>query len=329
MSRVRAIMRFKVVLVILTAAAAVRCEETPTEVSGPYVPPAVKGEDGRRLLWKPRGSYENPEEYQCYEPDFSREGNKAVVSYRNGQWGRDGRIAILDLSTRELKEIVVGNSGVRPDWSPTGDWIAYQSNKESKPYIWLTRPDGTENHRLEFEWAYRPNWGPDGRRLYFLLDSTDHLRLDAVYYDFPEEKLVRLHHSEEYGHRSVVPSPGGEYVALNLFNDRKTRTDVVLAFIRTDRRGFTVSWPGVPGAVGWPVDWAPGGTFVIVSYYQPLSHGQELWTYEVKSAAVRQLTMRPLDKKLDYCYYGASWGPNGDIVLATNQGWLYLIKAPE
>jgi dipeptidyl aminopeptidase/acylaminoacyl peptidase len=322
-------MNLRLALIGLVAAAAY-CAEIYTDSAGPYIPPPVQGDDGRRLLWKPKGTYENPEEYQCYEPDFSPDGRKVVASYRNGEFGRDGRVAILDLASGELKQIVIGNSAKRPDWSPTGEWIAYQSDNPSYigRTIWIVRPDGTENHRLKFNWAYCPKWGPEGRRLYFLLHSLDHRRLDAVYYDFTEEKLFRLHYSDEYGHRAAVPSPDGEQVALNLFNSRKVPTDIILAFVKADGTGFNIVWRGLASEAGWPVEWSPGGRFIIVSYDLPLSYGQALWTYDVTTAAVGQLTMCP--PKLNFQnHYGASWGPNGDIVFATDHGWLYLIKAPE
>ncbi|NIT35604.1 MAG: hypothetical protein GTN49_03745 [candidate division Zixibacteria bacterium] len=72
------------------------CEDVPTyTLPGPYVPPPVKGDDGRRLLWEP-----GPMEAQCYEPSFSPDGLKVVVSYRYGFFARAAELAILDLRRR-------------------------------------------------------------------------------------------------------------------------------------------------------------------------------------------------------------------------------------
>jgi hypothetical protein len=98
----------------------VSCEDVPTStLPGPYVPPPVKGEDGRRLIWEPE-----PGEAQCYDPCFSADGKSVVVSYRYGYLNREADLAVLNLDTGELEVIVRGNCAKYPSWSPKGEWIA-------------------------------------------------------------------------------------------------------------------------------------------------------------------------------------------------------------
>jgi len=160
-------MKYKFIIAAALVAATVRCEDAATEISGPYVPPQVKGDDGRRLIWEPEPNAPK----QPYEPDFSPDGMKVVVSYRNGIFGRDADVAILDLTTRELKVIIEGNSAKRPQWSPTGEWIAYESQHPGHSRtLWVVRPDGTDNHMVDLgNYArYVPHWGPAGDRIYFV-----------------------------------------------------------------------------------------------------------------------------------------------------------------
>ena len=56
-----------------------------------------------------------------------------------------------------------------PQWSPTGEWIAFVSNRTGKKNVWLIRPDGGEAVQLTESKSdvssYK--WSPDGRSLAF------------------------------------------------------------------------------------------------------------------------------------------------------------------
>jgi Tol biopolymer transport system component len=325
----------KVALIAFSLAAVVNCEEAPAETEGPYVPPQVRGDDGRRLLWKPKGTRENPEEKQCYEPDFSPDGTKVVASYRDGIFGRDADIAILDLKTGEFKVVLEGNSAKRPRWSPTGEWIAYESQHPAhSSTLWLVRPDGSENQKLELgiNEVYVPYWGPNGDKIYFVGHYVRREPLYALWYDLRTKELGVLRKPEgELHHNVAVPSPGGDKVALGLMERSGQHGHVVLALVDADGAGFRVLWSEINenrAGVGNPRDWSPDGKYVLIRYEPPHGTGTSLWTYELKTRAVRQLTMCPPDEDVQIVPRG-SWGPNGDIVFATVDGWLYLIKAPE
>lgn len=330
------VIRHKSFIIAVLAAATVRCEDAATEVSGPYVPPQVRGDDGRRLVWEPGA--EDPK--QPYEPDFSPDGTKVVVSYRNGIWGRDADIAILDLATRELKVILGGNSAVRPQWSPDGEWIAYQSNHPSHfgCTLWKVRKDGSENQKLELgtDWGYLPYWSPSADKIFFVGHYVPREPMYALWYDLEAKELGVLRKPvNEFHHNMAAPSPLGDKVALGLMARegyvKHAVKNVVLAFINTDGSDFKVVWAEPADAApepGEPRDWSPDGKYVLLRFEPSLGTGNSLWTYEVKTGVVRQLTMCPPEREYDHVMYG-SWGPNGDIVFGTDEGWLYLIKAPK
>ncbi len=325
-------------LFAVLAAAAVRCEDVATEVSGPYVPPQVKGDDGRRLVWKPKDEYEK----QCYEPDFSPDGTKVVASYRDGVFGVDGDLAILDLKTGEFKLILEGNFATRPQWSPNAEWIVYECKNPGRPgrRIWLVKSDGSDNQKISLgdKARYVPYWGPGGDRIYFVGHYAEGREpLYALWYDLETKELGVLRKPvNEFNHNIAVPSPGGDKVALGLMarygRVKHTVEFVVLAFIDADGTDFEVIWSepyeGRAGA-GGPRDWSPDGKYVLFSYGPSVGTGTTLWTYEVDNGVVGQLTMCPPEKGRENSARGYSWGPNGDIVFATDDGWLYLIKAPE
>ncbi|HUV87378.1 MAG TPA: hypothetical protein VMX79_09720, partial [bacterium] len=302
----------------------VSCEDEPAStLPGPYVPPPVKGDDGRRLLWEPRGV-----EPQCYEPSFSPDGTKVVVSYRFGIFARAADLAILDLTTGKIKVIVEGNCAKRPTWSPTGEWVAYMSDRESARYIWLCRPDGSEHHRLEFKNAFTPRWGPNGDKVYFSY-AYEPRKGYGVYYDLNEGKLGVLYRDPLLKVGPPLPSPGGEKIAFYLFDNLKHYKDINLALINVNGTGFEVIWPaGIERFWAGALAWSPGGKYILMGYGYPRSGVGELGTYELKTGIFRPLTMCPPRLEYEKIRY-ASWGPNGDIVFDNHKGRLFLIKAPE
>ena len=305
--------------------AALSCEDVPTStLPGPYVPPPVKGDDGRRLAWEP-----GPNEAQCYEPSFSPDGMKVVVSYRYGIFARPADLAILDLTTGKIKVIVEGNCARRPTWSPTGEWVAYQGYRESAPYIWLCRPDGSDHHRLDFKWAWTPRWGPRGNKVYFACDVNPREKEYGVYYDLNERKLHILYRNPLLNVGPPLPAPGGGKIAFYLFDNLQHYKDINLALINDDSTGFEVLWPaGTPRWWAGALAWSPNGKYILMGYGYPGSGVGELGTYELKTGIFRPVTMCPARLEYEKILY-ASWGPDGDILFGNHKGRLFMIKEPE
>jgi len=314
---------------VLLAILVVQCAEVPTAAVGPYIPAEVKGDDGRRILWEPKPG----EKQKCSEADFSPDGTKVVVRYWDGESTGGADLAILDVAAGAFKVIVKGNYPRQPRWSPTGEWIAYQSTTPGQGIpFWLVRPDGSDNHKLDLgiTSAYVPYWGPEGDKIYFVGLYEPSEPLYALYYDLKENRTKVLRKPKDLHHNAVVPSPGGEKIALGLMPRYSAAGNIVLALINADGTGFEGIWPGNDDA-GGPLDWSPDGEYVLLHYESLHNSGSLLWTYELKTGAVRQLTMCPPD--VAYENIGsASWGPSGDIVFNTQNdpdGRLYVIKGPE
>ncbi len=57
-----------------------------------------------------------------------------------------------------------------PVWSPTGEWIAFVSERTGNDEIWIIHPDGTGLKQLThntWEWDKHPSWSPDGKQIVF------------------------------------------------------------------------------------------------------------------------------------------------------------------
>jgi Tol biopolymer transport system component/imidazolonepropionase-like amidohydrolase len=62
----------------------------------------------------------------------------------------------------------------QPDWSPAGDRIAFQSNRDGLIHIWTIKPDGSDARQITsgpFE-DREPHWSPDGKRIAFSSDRS-------------------------------------------------------------------------------------------------------------------------------------------------------------
>jgi len=79
----------------------------------------------------------------------------------------------------------------RPDWSPKGDLIAFQSFKGGTFHIWLMKPDGTGLHQLTDGHGddRDPRFSPDGTRVAFSSDRAFQGNYDIWVADVATGKL--------------------------------------------------------------------------------------------------------------------------------------------
>jgi Tol biopolymer transport system component len=86
----------------------------------------------------------------------------------------------------------------RPDWSPRGDWVAFQSYKGGTFHIWLMKPDGsglrqlTDGHGDDRE----PRFSPDGTKVAFSSDRAFKGSYDIWVADVATGKLTQWTSSE-------------------------------------------------------------------------------------------------------------------------------------
>lgn len=76
-------------------------------------------------------------------------------------------IDLYDFAQAESSRVVEGAHIGLPVWSPTGEWVAYEADREDGRAIYIVRPDGSDGRmvsRLD-EWNRFPAWSPDGRKL--------------------------------------------------------------------------------------------------------------------------------------------------------------------
>ncbi|TKB71980.1 MAG: hypothetical protein E8D45_11450 [Nitrospira sp.] len=75
------------------------------------------------------------------------------------------RLAVLDQATNVSQQLTVHASGdLSPSWSPTGQDLAFTSDRSGRPQVYLMSADGSHVRRLTYEGDYNaaPAWSPTG-----------------------------------------------------------------------------------------------------------------------------------------------------------------------
>ena len=102
-----------------------------------------------------------------YDPMWSKKDN--LIYYA----GYTSEIFAADSSgTRLLKLTTAENSHTRPQPSPNGSTIIFQSTPpypaQSIPSIWSINSDGSNQYKISPDWSEGFSWRPDGKEIIFV-----------------------------------------------------------------------------------------------------------------------------------------------------------------
>jgi Tol biopolymer transport system component len=165
-----------------------------------------------------------------------------------------------------------------PVWSPEGEWIVFQSDRDGESELYVVRPDGSGMRRLtdlptDDVGGYSPVWSPDGSTI--AVEVYEHGNWD-LYLVGIDGRTVRL--TDDPGdENSPVWSPDGEWIGYNgsevsstgggnvgtPFDVYVVRLDETDKTRLTNGAGVTqggLSWQPVIGPSQSPTDEAPSPT---------------------------------------------------------------------
>jgi len=94
------------------------------------------------------------------------------------------------------------DDGTQPVWSPDGSRIAYVSERDGNPEIYVMNADGSDQQRLTTNSFvdYQPSWSPDGAQLAFASSEVLHGRLDIYILDVATgtRRNITNHPAQDY-----------------------------------------------------------------------------------------------------------------------------------
>jgi Tol biopolymer transport system component len=102
---------------------------------------------------------------------FDPDGHRHLVVFRDSRSGVnvDDEIYVVRSDGAHLRNLTnaPGSNEWGPAWSPDGTRIAFNSDREGMPQVYVMRADGTGIRRLSDVWGEYPAWSPDGDRIAF------------------------------------------------------------------------------------------------------------------------------------------------------------------
>ncbi len=165
-------------------------------------------------------------------PSFSPDGHQVAFCRFSPRHGWNLWIARRNGHTRtEL------GPGLFPEWSPTGEWIAFErpgGRGEQWPGIWVIRPDGSEVRQVvQFNdrGASQPSWSPDAARIAFTLTHRPAAGApgpieeitgpcDIEIFELRHGRIFRLAGDRGSNHSPVWSLSGRVYFTSDRYRDR-------------------------------------------------------------------------------------------------------------
>ena len=145
-------------------------------------------------------------------PSWSPDGSR--ITFNAPGVGGVGDIWVINADGTGLTNVTQTTWGeARPDFSPNGQKIAYQSNRTGNPEIWVMNDDGSNpvqvtNHPAPDQ---APDWSPNGQRILFQ-SNRDDPRGDIYVVD-----MQGVHRLTVGGGRDLDPnwSPTGQQIVFD------------------------------------------------------------------------------------------------------------------
>jgi len=298
-------------LVLLAGAALFGCNGTT-----PVPPPDGElGElcyDGRKVLIEPQG-------FDAKNPLWSPLCDKVVFEkYELPPYG-DPWLCVYHIDEATFTQI--DNTAPAPrlyDWSPDGEWIAYQSRDNF--WLYIIRPDGSENITVNSGpmGSTGGSFSPDGEKLAY--SCSDGLTIADISdpHNIEYETLPGFEDDDDSSGWEGEPlwSPDGRYIARKrVYEDSFDIAILTRVYVINPEAGDEGEWelllemPAEEGLFSL-IDWSPNRRYLLLLLGSPDYEYSELCAYEVDTGGYTRITF----SNKNYHIHAGDWGTNREIV---------------
>ncbi len=237
-----------------------------------------------------------------------------IRGYGNPAWSTDGTRLAMEgggqiftinvtslepacVDTNSLLQLTTEGRNYFPDWSPNGEWIAYDSNlgNQSSGFydLWKMHRDGSSKKRIEANHVGSrvPNWSPDGKYIVHqrtIIAGTGAPEIFVV--DTSGYNPLRLTYAEQEADMYPRYSPDGTRIAWYAHRELPSGFWAVNVWIM-DSDGS--NHRKVTSDHAWSFDWSPDGSQLVFLFWDTLYEqpgNGELWLINADGSGLRQLT---------------------------------------
>jgi TolB protein len=130
-------------------------------------------------------------EGHCFCPSWSPDGKR--LAFVQGDRRGNTDIVVLEMATGRVRRLTDSNCiNTDPSWNPTGTQLAFTSDREGGPQVFLMGDDGSNVRRLTQEGTYNgsPAWSPTGAMIAYV--SRFEGKFDLFVYKLGEGKSYQV-----------------------------------------------------------------------------------------------------------------------------------------
>jgi len=219
-------------------------------------------------------------------PDFSPDGMWLVFNVGDQIFKVRLKNDMSGIDSSTLGQLTYEGRNYFPAWSPSGDLIAFDSNREGWYSIWFMDTTG-QNQRIFWEHGRYSDWSPDGSRVLLigLIDSVSHgIIVDTSLRD---TFLVDVGTDPAW-------SPDGEWIGYTVYGPGLRMAICVTRVDGSEQRElvefnlrFDDSW--TPAEPGGQVTWLDSQTLIFSAPNPEASH-VVLWKINIDGTGLEQVT---------------------------------------